>query len=532
MIYSTLQRSASMRERIGRNEARVEAPLGSGSAIPAPRAPLRRMSVVARNAAAVLGAQLVIKLLGFGFSVYVVRRLGDAQFGRYSSVIAYVAVTMMLTDLGTSTYSAREMARRDDEARSMVPDISALRVLLSLLVGAGLALAAWLVHKPPDIVVGVCLASAGVLVYAVQGPLETMLIARERLDSVARLRLINQVVYVVLGAALLLTGSGYLGLLVASLAGVLAMLLACTYIVAGVWRIRFDRPQPRHWRSLLRSSWPFAVSAAAGELARRFDTVFMSFALTDAAVGWYNVPFNLILMTLLVPQALGTALFPSLVKEYDSGRGSIRDTVRRAVRYVLLLSLPMSLGGMLLAEPIIHCLYGSAFAPAVPVMRVIVWALPGLFLAEILGRTANTMHLERRVAPLSVVAALLNVAFVVTLVPSYGTPGAALAMVATAVAGVVLSSLIIGPRLLWGGSGWMFVRLGGSAVIMSALLLMLRGSGPVARLPAPSAMLLLVSAGALAFAVSAWLFGAVSTREIRLLGCVLLPWLKQTDGLS
>ena len=48
------------------------------------------MTVVARNSAFVLGAQVAIKIMAFLFNVYIVRRLGAVHFGQYSAVMAYV----------------------------------------------------------------------------------------------------------------------------------------------------------------------------------------------------------------------------------------------------------------------------------------------------------------------------------------------------------------------------------------------------------------------------------------------------------
>ena len=70
------------------------------------------IQVIARNTAFMLSGQILLKVLAFVFNVYVVRRLGDAHFGRYSAALAYVAIFAMFTDLGTSSLSVREMARK------------------------------------------------------------------------------------------------------------------------------------------------------------------------------------------------------------------------------------------------------------------------------------------------------------------------------------------------------------------------------------------------------------------------------------
>jgi len=457
----------------------------------------------------------LLKVLAFVFNVYVVRRLGDVHFGRYSAALAYVAIFAMFTDLGTSSLSVREMARKEENITWMVPDIMALRAALSLVAIVGITLSAWLLGKTFDMVLGIFIASCGLLLYAFQGPLDSVMIARERLDFSSVFGLLNQTVFIVLGMVLFLVGTGYIGLLLASLGGVFVMGLASAYVVKRVLRLHFERPNPRHWWPLLQVSFPFGFMGIIGNFARRFDTVFMSFVLTDAAVGWYNVPYNLVLMMLLLAQSLAISMYPTLVREYDSGHGSIQGTVQRALRYLLLLSLPIAVGGMVLADRIIVLLYGQEFVLAIPVMRILVWALPAMFLAEILGRTGSTMHLEKRMARIAIFEAVVTAGLNVLLISEFGVVGAAIAAVVTGVLSVVLSSVIIGPAMLWKGNVGPLMRVVGAGALMGFVVWQLRDACFLAALDEKIALLLTIGAGAVVYSVAALVLRAVSPSETR-----------------
>ena len=473
------------------------------------------VQTVARNAAFMLGGQALIKVLAFIFNVYVVRRLGDAHFGRYSTVLAYVAIFAMFTDLGTSTLSVREMARKEENIAWMVPDIMALRAVLSVIAIVCAVLSAWLLGKTTDVVLGIFLASCGLLLYAFQGPLDSMMIARERLDFSSAFRLLNQVVFMILGTTLLLVGVGYIGLVLASLAGVVAMGLASAYVARRALRLHFERPNPHHWLPLLRASFPFGLMGIVGDFAQRFDTVFMSFVLTDSAVGWYNVPYNLIMMMLLLAQSLAISMYPTLVREYDSGRGSIQDTVPRALRYLLLLSLPISVGGMLLADRVIILLYGQEFAPAVPVMRILVWALPFMFVSEILGRAGVAMHLEKKMVKFAIIRAVIGVGLTVALVPGFGVVGAAIAAVITWLVKIVLASMVIGPSRLFKGHVGRLLRVVVAAALMGCVVWLLRDAAFLVALDDKIALLLMICTGAIVYCAAVLLLGAVSLGEAR-----------------
>jgi O-antigen/teichoic acid export membrane protein len=470
---------------------------------------------VARNTTFMLSGQVLIKILAFAFNIYVVRRLGDVYYGRYAAALAYVAVFAMFTDLGTSALSVREMARQPRTIAWMVPDIMALRMGLSVIACAALGLSAWLLGKPPDMVMAISVASVGLLLYAFQGPLDSVMIAQERLDLSSTLGLLNQLGFMLLGTVLLVSGAGYVGLLVASLGAVLMTGLISFHVTRRILGLRFERPAPSRWWSLLKASFPFGFAGVVAGFAQRFDTVFMSFVLTDTAVAWYNVPYSLIVMMLLMAQSLAISIYPTLVREYDSGRGSIQRTVQQALRYLLLLSLPMAVGGMVLADRVIALLYGQEFAPAIGVMRILVWILPPMFLSEMLGRTSSTLHLEKKAAGITVVRALIGIGVTVAVVPRFGIIGAAVVAVVIEVVRVVLASLLIGPAMLWKGSVGPLLRVVDATALMGVVVWRLRDLSFVTAMDGRIALLFLVGAGAAVYGMAALLLRAINPGEAR-----------------
>lgn len=472
------------------------------------------LAVIARNAGAMLAGQALMKLLAFAFSVFVVRRLGAADFGAYSAALAFATLFAMLTELGTSALAVREMARRPEVIPSLIPDIMALRTLLSIVVSLLTTGLAWRLGKAPDMVLGIFIASLILPLYAWQGPLDALMIARERLEISALLNLLNQTVFIGLGTLALLSGWGYLGLLGASLTGVAVMGAVSQWAARRILGLRLQRPDPRRWGPLVRASLPFGLIGMFTQFSQTFGTVLMSFVLSLAAVGWYAVPYTLILTCLLLAQSLALSIYPSMVKEYASGQGSIRDTVQRAVRYLLLASLPLAVGGAVLGDRLIVAVYGDRYLPSIGVLQIMVWALPFMFLAEIVGRAASTMHLERRAARLYLLHAALSVLLNLTLIPWGGVLGAAAALVIAQAANVALSVYLITPALVLRGNGRPLLRVLAAGALMGAAVGLLRGQPLIAALGERGGLAALVFFGAVVYALAALWLRAVSPGEL------------------
>ncbi len=480
------------------------------------------VSIVARNAAFVLGAQVMLKILAFLFNVYIVRRLGAVHFGQYSAVMAYVAIFAVFTDLGMAPYSVREIAEDHRRTSWLLPNIIAIRLVFSLVITLVASLSAYWLGKEQGIVLGIFIASTGQFIYAFQGPLDSVLTARERLDYTATFSIVNQLVFWGLGVLLLISGMGFIGLIIASLTGVAVVALLSGWVLfrrLGVGRLA---PSIRRWPQLLLAALPFGVSSIAGAFLRRFDTVLMSFVLTDAAVGWYNVPYTLIKMILLVAQSIAIAMYPSMVRGHKIEPGSLRAVTFQSIKYLLIICLPIAVGGTVLADRIIIFLYTDEFAPSIPVLRLVLWALPSLFLLELLGRVADTLHLERSAARLNVINAAITVLLNMVLVPTLGMMGAAVALVSGRAIRLVQFWLLIGNGRLVGRRWQPLLRVALAAALMGAGVLFLRESN----------LFLAAGSGAVLYIVLLIVLRAVEPRELRQLAALMFQRTQRQASLG
>ena len=485
--------------------------------LPQQQAPKRSvMGTVARNSAFVLGVQVVLKILAFLFNIYVVRRLGAEHFGQYSTVIAYVAIFAIFTDWGMSPYAVREMAKDPAETSWLLPNIVVLRVLLSLIITVIAPLTALWSGKESDMVLGILIASAGLVLYAFQGPLDSALTARERLDYTSTFTLINQLIFWGLGVLLLINGLGFIGLIISSLTGVavMALLSGWTLFRLGVGRLVVSI---RRWPRLIGAALPFGVSSISYVFMQRFDTVLMSFVLTDAAVGWYNAPWTLINMILLIAQSIAIAMYPSLVRSHTEDPGSLPEVVWQSIKYLLIVCLPIVMGGTVLADRIIITFYEEAYISSVPVLQVILWALPSLFLLELLGRVASTLHLERPAAKINVINATITVVLNLILVPTLGILGAAWALLSGRTIRLFQYWRLIGNDRLVSRRWGTLLRVGLAAAVMGATVLLLRQLPAFGAVDSKAGLLMLIGSGIIAYTVALLASGAIEGRELRFL---------------
>lgn len=111
------------------------------------------------------------------------------------------------------------------------------------------------------------------------------------------------------------------------------------------------------------------------------NTVMLGFMQGEGAVGLYTAGVKMSHVALSVITSLGVVMLPRCSNLVEAGKMSEFASVsRKAMRLVFALSLPLAVGLMLLADPVISVFCGSGFSGSVPVLC---WTAPIVFIVGI-----------------------------------------------------------------------------------------------------------------------------------------------------
>lgn len=266
---------------------------------------------VFKNTVFLTSSSLVLKLLNFLFNIYVVRRLGDNRLGEYAVVLAFVGLFQIFAELGISQYVMREIAKDRSRTKSLIWNMTAVRMLLAILALVWITLLAMAFGFSQTLVIGVFIFTSTFVLSAVLAPIQTVLTANERFDYVTAVTIIQQIAFVLLGAIFLYVGLGYLWLVIASWISLIPS------IILGAWAVRHLRliepgieVTPRTWPKLLRAGLPFGIIALTLTISFSIDTVMLKMFKTNEVVGWYNAAYHLIFAINFLTEASKTPLSP------------------------------------------------------------------------------------------------------------------------------------------------------------------------------------------------------------------------------
>jgi putative peptidoglycan lipid II flippase len=133
--------------------------------------------------------------------------------------------------------------------------------------------------------------------------------------------------------------------------------------IPSLWKLGYIFTPDFKWRdagvkSVLLLMGPSVVAASSTQINVMINTVFAS-SLGDGPVFWLNIAFRLMQLPLgIFGVALGTVSLPMLARmAAGNNTGGFRTELARSIRLSFLLTIPATIGLMMLAEPIISVLY-------------------------------------------------------------------------------------------------------------------------------------------------------------------------------
>ncbi len=399
--------------------------------------PTRTARRVARNTLFLAAADIANKLMMFVFSLIAARHLGVEAFGVFNFALAFVALFAVFTDLGLGSFTAREVARDHGKVGHYMRNILAIKLVTSLLVIGAIVVLVNLLGYPRSTVRVVYICCVFVVTSAVALYCGFVFQGLERMHFTAGGRVLQAGILLV-GAVVLAHGAprpDWYALLYIAAGGTAALFLfvAASRSSIGVG-LSFDF---REWRRILRAALPFGVSAFFVALYYWNGFVLLSKFGGDTAVGVYSAPFRLVMGTVFAGVALASAIYPLMSRMHVAGQEQLAQLLGRALRYAVVIAVPLGIIGTMLARPIISLVFGAGYGESVAVLRILAWWGACICLNALLSNYFFASNRARVVTKQTAVSLGVNVVLNFVLIPLLGVVGTAVAIVAAELTGTL-----------------------------------------------------------------------------------------------
>lgn len=387
---------------------------------------------VAKNTGWLVSAKFLSRILTALFIILLANHLLPSSFGIYNFVIAVSYFVVIITDWGFDELTVRDVSRAPWKGPKRLGDVLALRSFLAVIT---LAFITVIYHTTLHRIESsgglfILLAAGGVIIFEkFSGTFSAQFQAKEKMEYQAFTTVIWKFVYLSLGISAIFLGYPLLKILFFLLAANIFYFLVSFITYLRFFEGSVKRPEIGRWPGLMKRATPFAMFNLTNVIYGHLIIVILAVLRGDFATGVYGASWKIVVFFGVVPHAFGRALYPAFSRMFTSSKKALRRSYHISLRYLLILSLPLTLGLYVIAPDVLSLIYASEYSPTYTIFKTLVWMIPFLFingsLKMVLWATDKTVISARNLFLSSIVLGVLGV----ILVPQYGPYGAAVAVV-------------------------------------------------------------------------------------------------------
>ncbi|MGP0593585.1 flippase [Nitrospira sp. T9] len=357
------------------------------------------------------------------------RTLGPSDFGIFSFALAFIVFFEPIIDPGFHTLIIRDVARQRLQASNYLSHILAWKLSLALPYLLLPTLIAYFLHESITVVHAVFAMAVAGLFKSVKESFMSILKAYEYFGLAATSITVERLSLLVFGAFTILTEQGLIFLCWTFVIVRFADLVVAAGIVG--WKtspFRLGR-NISFCFSLVRKALPLGVIAFLWRLYAEVDTVMLSAMTTDEEVGWYNASYKLFEGLCVFAIVLTTVLQPRLSRLFYEDSAAFDQLQTTSLKWVALSASLISANGWLMADRLIHTLYGVAYEKSIISFEIMLIAIFFLYCSALLQAVTIAMNCDKILLSIAVIGLLTNFFLNLLLISLYGYIGASIATV-------------------------------------------------------------------------------------------------------
>jgi O-antigen/teichoic acid export membrane protein len=368
------------------------------------------------------GAQI---LLGLVVGAWLSRYLGPDRYGVYAFALSFATLFAPLANLGLGQIIVREIVKDPLQRDKVLGTAMGIRLMGTGVAYSLIALGLLFFLPDPATRLAVVLASSAIVLRSMQMLIYYFqAVVQSRQSSIPHLvsLLVSnglKVWFILLGLDVV----AFLWLVVVD-AAVYSALLVLAYNRQGLrfasWR--FDRDLAG---TLLKKSWPLMFTLILFTIYMQIDQVMLKFLGENKEVGWYNAAVRLSTATYAIPFVLTNSLFPAILSAAKNNKELFRKRMARLYHLLIYIAVVLILLTWAFSDSIIQIIFGTAYAPAAPVLTIHVAAALFVFMGHAAEKWLIAEDKQYYFMLAVLLGAALNVVLNLWMIPRFGITGAA-----------------------------------------------------------------------------------------------------------
>lgn len=446
----------------------------------------------------IIGTILALITVGF-----MMRYLGQEGFGEYSIIVSFLGIFSTVADLGLYLIVTREISRDEAEIDKILSNVFTLRFISGFIILALAPLTVLFFPYSYVVKVGVAIGTLSFLFVSLLQILVGIFQKHLDMGKVAAGEIIGRLIW--LGGVVLAV---YLKQNLLFMIGVISLSSALNFFIVFLFSRKYVRIYPlfdlKMWKSIIKATAPLAVAVILNLIYFKIDTILLSVLRPISEVGIYGAAHKVLENLVTFAAIFAGLLLPVLSKYVFTDKDKFSKIYRQGFNVLSILVLPLIVGTLFVAEPMMLLFGGEEFVLSAGVLKILIFAVGAIFFAQLFGNAVVACNQQNKMMWIYLVCAVLSIVLNLILIPRFSYFGAAFVAVFVEVlicfttAYVVFRSTRIGPELK------VFLKSFIATLIMAFILFLIKSWGLAA----------LILIGALVYFLALYLLKGFSKKDL------------------
>ncbi|MBI4547240.1 MAG: flippase [Ignavibacteriae bacterium] len=380
------------------------------------------MKRFSQNFLSIISSDIGRRLLGFLAVTYLARTVGTANFGAINVGFTVLSYALMASSGGLNSFGTRSVAQ--GALPTIVNDILSVRLITSSLSFGIVAFIAF--YFVPNKLTATLIVLFNVSLFVQAVLLEWYFQGREEMTMIGFSRVASAVLYLFLLLLVVQSAENLLWVALASVAG--------DTLAAAILYFTFKRKQSdfhfifnlSRWKSLFIEAFPIGLGSMMAHFSVNLAPLALGILMTNSDVGIYSAASKLIFFLLMFDRVLSTLLLPASSRLHIYSPDQLSRVLSTAMKWIILIALPVCIGGTLLADTIVPLVYGRQYLPAVDIFRILIWYLLFTMLHTMYSIGLLAIGKEKIYSKVMVISMMLYGGTIILGIMFFGVAGAAL----------------------------------------------------------------------------------------------------------
>lgn len=372
----------------------------------------------------------VSRLFTFFLFIYVARILGATEYGKFTFALAFVLLFGVFSDLGLFRITIRELSQ-DKEKEKEYSNLLSLKLLLILGTLIAVFIGSFFITSDSTIQKVIWILAFYITLGNFTQIIYGFLQARQKMEYEAWAKILEAVLHVSFGFLVIFNFPSVENLAYGYLISVLVFLtFFLTFFHFKFYRLHFSW-NTLIWRKYLKMSWPLAFAAFFSAIYSQIDTVMMGSSGQITQTGWYNAAYRIVAVTIIPATVISTSFFPVLNKAFKETKEKFQEIWNYHIEIMISLSIPLMIGGIVLAPKIIEYIFDPTFSPSILAFKILI-LMAGITIIYVpFYHSLIVSNQQKKIFLVVLLGAIINVILNLILIPRFSLYGAASTTVVT-----------------------------------------------------------------------------------------------------